>query len=127
MMIPRKLARPIPICPLILTAMVVSAPPANAETAETYARCAGVADSVFDFDLKAGDAELLDDIANEAHIFMVLARKEGTNSAASLHIQRRDSHRAISTGKLSGDDVQTELQACSDLREALERRGAFTE
>ncbi|MEM7026040.1 MAG: hypothetical protein AAF637_26195 [Pseudomonadota bacterium] len=107
--------------------LALTTPSAAANDALAFARCAGVADAVFEFDLNAGDAEFLDDFANEAHIFMSLARRAGTESPAILHLARRDGYQALSSGKLSDDDTHTEVQACSDLRQQLQRDGAFKE
>jgi len=93
-----------------------------------YARCAGVADARFEQQRRDGETEYLDGTADEAHIFMVLARRldQGRRSAA-LHLARSDGHKAMLRQGATDDDLHTEVQWCSDLRQQLDRQGAFVE
>ena len=93
-----------------------------------YARCAGVADAAFDQYRRDGETEYLDDRADEAHIFMALARRadHGRRSAA-LHLARNDGRKAMLREGATDDDLHTEVQWCSDLRQQLGRQGAFVE
>ena len=87
------------------------------------ARCAGVADAIFD-DYEANqETHLLDDLAFEAHVFFALAwdRADG-NDVGLLHAARRDARAATFADGRTDDDVHTDVQACSDLRQAMGKR-----
>ncbi len=108
--------------------LALIAAPAWADDARELAYCSGVADHTFDSDRAAGDAEYLDEYADQAHIFMTLARRTaGRPSAAVLHEERRRGKEALSRPGLSDDDLHTIVQGCSDLHQQLMRNGLFRE
>ena len=114
---------------LVLTGVsTLIAAPVSADSAKDMAFCAGVTDATFEFDRKAGDAEFLDEFADQAHIFMTLARRERDRpTSAVLHEERRKGREALSRPDLSDDDAHTLVQACSDLHQKLIRDGKWVE
>ena len=112
------------------TAMLAAlAVPAQAQesTPTELAQCAGVWDAMFAFDLAAADAEYLDQYAEQAHIFYVLARQAmNGEQGAALHIARQQAKAELER-ETDDDEIHGTIQACSDLHQHLMREGKFTE
>ena len=103
--------------------------PAQAQdtTPTELAQCAGVWDAMFAFDHAAADAEYLDQYAEQAHIFYVLARHAARGEqSAVLHIARQQAKAELER-ETDDDEIHGTIQACSDLHQHLMREGKFTE
>ena len=110
--------------------LTLSSGTANAQMtgATLYAHCAGIADAAFGGALSRDDREEMEYFAEEAHIFMVLARRyRGNTAAGTLKQLRVEGAAQLFHDAATDDSIHAMVQECSDARQALMRDGKCRE
>ena len=106
----------------------LSMTPASAQMkgALLYAHCAGIADAAFGGALSRDDHFEMDYFADEAHIFMVLARQDrGDVPVRTLKQLRVEGAAQLFHENATDDSIHAMVQECSDTRQALGREGRW--
>ena len=113
----------------LAAALLLAPAPASAQTEGTalLAHCAGIADAAFGAALSRDDRADMDYFADEAHIFMVLARRAGGMAPGTLHQLRVEGAAQLFHDGATDDSIHALIQECSDLRQQLAREGRFVE
>lgn len=105
-----------------------SADAAGLNGARLHAHCAGIADAAFGGALSRDNREEMDYFADEAHIFMALARRgRGSVPVGILQQLRVEGAAQLFHDDATDDSIHALMQECSDARQALMRAGTWRE